>query len=143
MERKDYTARLGGGKARSLIPSVLRALLLTLLLFGVLLLALAFVLYRTEDPGSMLTPAAIGIAGASAAFGGLFAGRIYRTGGSLAGLLHGMLLVFLLLLGAIVAGGGSVKATALPFYLGMLILSTIGGRIGAKKKHRRTARRRS
>lgn len=135
-------ARIGDRRSHALFPSVFRALLFSTFAFAAFLLIFAFLLYRGSDPGRLLLPVALAAAGVVSLLGGAQAGRLYRQSGPLAGLLHGMMLVFFFLLGAAIVQGGKLTAAALPLYLGMLLCSTVGGLLSTHKKKRRTRRRR-
>ena len=123
-----------------LIP--LRCLLLTLL-FGVFgIVALAVGLSFLPDPGSMIRPLALVVAGLTALFGGWLAGRKTPHAPILAGTINGLLLTALMLIGSLICrryGTGYPPYLAALLHSSVILLSLLGALFG--KMHR--AKRRS
>ncbi len=137
MELTHSAARMRERAAQPLLPSVLRATLFVLLVSAILLPAVALILYRNDDPGRLLTPVGLACLAVVSLLCGFRAGRLRRQSGLLCGLLSGLLFAFLLFLTALILKGGKLPLQALPIYLGVVLLSLLGGLLGARKKKAR------
>ena len=119
-----------------------RGLALALLSFALLLLCLALICYKNEDPSKMIKPcAAIGFAFA-AFLSGFLPARFYRRRGLLIGLAGGAILALLfLIISLILSDGGRTPVAARWIgYPAILLLSTFGGLLGGAKRHVRRRR---
>ncbi|SDG96356.1 TIGR04086 family membrane protein [Marvinbryantia formatexigens] len=114
--------------ARTNIWIMLRSLIISYVITGVLLLFAALLLYRLEPQQSMVSVGILVIYVLSSFFGGLLAGKGIRSRKFLWGLATGAL-YFLMLLAASWISGGQVEAPASQIITTML-LCLGGGMLG-------------
>ena len=130
-------AHLGDRRSISFTAAILRGFFFALFLGTAFLFLLSILLLRSEDPGRLLLPAAVGASLALSLLGGYRAGALHKKSGPLCGLTVGTLLAFSFLLAALILCEGSLSFWAIPLYLGMLSASTLGGGLASRKPKRR------
>lgn len=128
----------------SLGQALLRALLFTLGLMLILLLAAATFAYGNEDPTAYIAPLSYGISLFSAFFCGFICAKMRKRQGLFCGLLSGAGVVLLFVIGLFVFAGGEADALSLLlFYAILFLLAVFGGivggmqRVGGRKRRRR------
>ena len=137
-QRKDgQKATLGAARA-GLFGNILVSLLLTVLLGTVLAVLAAILLTRAEDGTAYITLAGCAISALLAFVGGMMAGRKCGGRGAISGLLFGFFyLLLLLLLSGVVASATSAPIYRAVGYVGVLLLSVLGGAAGTARGRRR------
>lgn len=130
-------ARLGDRRSISFTGAITRGFFFSLFLGTAFLFLLSFLLMKSRDPARLLLPAAVGASLFLSLLGGYRAGGLHRKSGPLCGLTVGTLLAFVFLLAALILAEGSLSILAIPLYLGMLVTSTLGGWLAARKPKRR------
>ena len=128
----------------SLGTALLRALLLSLAMMLVLLLAGASFAYTSEDPTAFISPVSYGVALFTAFFCGLICAKQRKRQGLFCGLLSGVGVVCLFLVGFFIfAGDGEPNALSLLlFYPILFLLAVMGGVVGGMQKVGNRRRRR-
>ncbi|MBQ2718515.1 MAG: TIGR04086 family membrane protein [Clostridia bacterium] len=137
MERKKSRTMRHGEKRVGFTAAVLGGFLASLLLTGGLLLLLSLFLLWSEDPTRLLLPAGLGAAAVGAFLGGWRSGRLHRSAGALCGITHGMVLVFVFLMLALILEAGALELSSLFLYTALILLSTLGGALSSRRKRRR------
>ena len=130
-------AHLGDRRSISFAGAITRGFFFSLFLGTAFLFLLSFLLMKSRDPARLLLPAAVGASLFLSLLGGYRAGGLHRKSGPLCGLTVGTLLAFVFLLAALILAEGSLSILAIPLYLGMLVTSTLGGWLAARKPKRR------
>ncbi len=139
-------AYLTGKKNGGLFKSTLLSLLFSFLFGAAAILVSAAVLLRFGNPTGGFRALGMLLPALTALLGGIVSGKADGKQGALAGLLHGLLFVLTLFLLSLLFGEGDLSlAYTLISYTIMLLLSVLGGLLGAsargKKKKRRHGRR--
>ncbi len=139
MVSSKSSMRLAPEKARGILFSLASSLLLTLLFSLAFLLVATLIAYNTEDPSAFLTPLSYAAIGCSSLFVGVSSAKMRGKQGLLMGLLAGVLFISVLLLCSFLPGMTHTKnwLSAIPTYGAILLLSSIGGKIGGIKKEKR------
>ena len=130
-------ARLGDRRSFSFTAAILRGFFFSLFLGTTFLFLLSFLLLKSQDPVRLLLPVSVGATLLLSLLGGYRAGSLHKKSGALCGLTAGTLLSFVFLLAALILCEGALSVWSLPHYFGMLILSTLGGRLAGRKPRRR------
>ena len=137
-------ARISEPGGVGLIKSICISFLFTIVFGAVLLTATAFILTKCEDPSSLIRLLGIALPAVTAFFGGIFAGKANKPMGALSGAFCGACFIGLLFLLSTFLGEGSFAAwQTLLFYAILLLLSLMGGFLGASKRSTRKKHRRS
>ncbi len=139
-------AYLTGKKNTGLFKSTLLSLLFSLFFGTVAILVSAAVLLRYGNPTGAFRALGMLLPALAALFGGIVSGKAEGKQGALAGLFHGLIFILSLFLLSLLLGEGDLSlAYTLISYTVMLLLSVLGGLLGAsargKKKKRRHGRR--
>ena len=94
--------------------------------------------------GGLVADAVVSIAGASEVFlGGIVSSRVKKRAGALTGLISGILFVALLFLLSVLLGEDSFSiGKSVVLYTALLLLSVLGGTLGAHKRGRRRRKKR-
>lgn len=142
----DHTVTLAKSRAPlSLGGALIRALLLSLLLFAILVGGGGYIAYQSEDPTALIRPMAYGILLSVSFLFGFLTARIRGRQGLLCGALAGIIMLLILTVGLLSAMGEEGLAPERVFFTNLLCaaLSVLGGVIGCirrEKKHRRPRR---
>ena len=140
MERSS-AARLSEKRRRPLLSGILLSLLLSLFLSFLFLLFLAFLLYRTDDPLRLLSPALYISPLLCSLFYGFSLAKSRRTGGVTVGLLAGAILNLLLFGVGLILQGGKLPLSSLLLYALVLLFSLLGALLAQRKPRRKRKRR--
>lgn len=137
-------ARISEPGGFGLIKCIAFSFLITLAFGAVLLTATAFILTKCEDPSSLIHLVGIALPAVTAFFGGIVAGKTNKPMGALSGTICGACFIGSLFLLSFFLGEGSFTAwQTLLFYAVLLLLSLLGGFLGASKRNARKRRRRT
>jgi len=142
MNQAHISEKKGTGLLRSLLISFA-----VMLLFGALsLLASSFILSGRPNPAPYIRIVGFALPALTALVGGITAGISEKKQGALCGLCSGAAFVLVLFLLSFFANGGALSAfETLISYTVLILLSVLGGLIGAsqggKRKKRRSRRR--
>ncbi len=138
MEHAFLADRRGTG----LLKSTLFSLLFSFVFGLILLLASGAILLYYQNPTHAFQVTSTLLPALTAFFGGIIAGKTEKKQGALAGILHGILFVlFLFLLSRLLGEGDFSVAHTLISYTVMLVLSVLGGTVGAAKRQKGKKRR--
>ena len=139
MERSN-AARLSEKRRRPLFSGLLLSLLIALFFSFLFLLLLSFLLYKTDDPLRLLTPALYITPLFCSFLCGFSLAKARHAGGALIGLLGGAILDLFLFSVGLILSGGSLPLSSLILYLLVLPFSLLGA-LAAKGKTGRKRRR--
>ena len=129
-------------KKNGLLKSTVFSFLFSVLLAGVLLLITAGILLRYQNPPEAYGIISVLLPSVTALTAGIIAGRTEGKQGALAGLLFGLLFLGLLWTLSLMQGeGGRSLGETVIFYSILLLLSVLGGVIGASRHHKKRKRR--
>ncbi len=118
---------------------MLRALLIALFSFALLLFVCAYIAYGSADPTALLRPMAYGITLAVSLIFGFAAAKIRGRQGLLCGGLAGLTMLLLLTVGllATMDEGGFSPERLLPAFLLAAALAVLGGVLGCLRREKR------
>lgn len=135
-------AFLAEKSGRGLIKSTLLSFLFSIV-FGIcLLLTSSAVLLHYQSASAVFRSVGILLPSATAFAGGIVAGKVEKKQGALAGILHGVFFLLSLFLISRIFGNGELSLPlSLILYGVILLLSALGGMLGATKRSKGKKRR--
>ena len=137
---KAYVSSGGSGR---LFGRLLLSFLLTLLISLLLLAAASLLLMRAPDPHAWIKRVGVVLPTVCALLGGILAGRSTRRAGALMGILSGLLFTGTLIFLSWILGESTLALGArILLYAVLLLLSMLGGILGAMRGHKRKKGRR-
>lgn len=139
--QRSSAAHLVEKRRRPLLSGILLSLLLSLFLSFLFLLFLAFLLYKTDDPLRLITPALYITPLLCGFLFGFTLAKARRAGGAFVGLLAGGVLALLLLGIGLILKGGSLPLSSLLLYALVLLSSLLGSLLATKRPRRRRKNR--
>ena len=139
MERAFITENKGKGLLRG-------PLIALLFMAGFSLLSMAVasaLLLKAENPSAWIRILGVLLPALTAFFGGIVCSKAAGGAGALFGLFSGILLVICLIVLAKITGENSISiAKSAVLYTALLLLSVLGGTLGAHKKSRKRRKKR-
>lgn len=136
-------AYISEGKGAGLFKGPLLSLLFTVAFsFFSLSLSSIFIM-RAENPSAWIRILGVLLPALSAFLGGIVSSRVKKRAGALTGLISGILFVALLFLLSVLLGEDSFSiGKSVVLYTALLLLSVLGGTLGAHKRGRRRRKKR-
>lgn len=137
MDKKRSHLRLSEKKERGIVPAMFFGFVFTALFSLIFLLLASLFSYNSEDPSSLLMPLAYASLAVSSLVFGFSTAKIAGRNGLVCGLLSGGFLSMLLFVGGMIMSDSYSPLAALPVFLGVLLVSALGGFLGGRKKEKR------